>query len=134
MAVSGQKMPVASNANPMPRKQALLELEAAEFFGLEDGNAAQMTSTAYDTLHEIPLAVEHYEKFLTLARGQGLNPQRVQGVAEHLQQLKATLTPVFVNATEPKAWPLVPRLVKLKPDIFRSNFSTFGPKSPYHVT
>lgn len=50
------------------RTKALHELEAAEFFGLEDVNAEEMTARAYDELHEIPLAVEHHEKFLTLAR------------------------------------------------------------------
>jgi len=86
------------------RTKALLELGEAERLGLEDVNAEQITSKAYDALHEIPLAVEHYEKFLALARRQGVNPKFVKEFAERLQELSDSLTPVFVNAAEPKAY------------------------------
>ena len=92
------------HANQGERAKALQELYDAEYLGLEDMNAAQSTAQAYDALHEIPRAVEHYEKFLTLAHGLGANPKLVKGFAERLQELKASLTPVFVLAAEPKSY------------------------------
>ena len=86
------------------RTKALLELENAEALGLEDVNGEQMAMEAYEKLNDIPRAVAHYEKFLTLARGQGMNPARVNKFAERLKKLKTSLTPVFVNAAEPKAY------------------------------
>jgi tetratricopeptide (TPR) repeat protein/TolB-like protein len=86
------------------RAKALPELKHAEFLGLEAFNATQRTAEAYDALHEIPLAVEHYENYLKLARCQGLNPKLVKEFTDRLQRLKGSLTPVFVNAAEPKAY------------------------------
>jgi tetratricopeptide (TPR) repeat protein len=86
------------------RAKALRALKDAEFLGLEDGNAEQMTSQAYDRLHEVALAVAHYEKLMTLMRGQGMNPTMVNDIARRLQQLKDSLKPVFVNAAEPQAY------------------------------
>jgi tetratricopeptide (TPR) repeat protein len=86
------------------RTNALLELREAASLDPKEVNALLMSAQAYDHLHEIRLAVEHYEKFLTLAREQGLNPKLVNDFAERLLELKASLSPVFVNAAEPKAY------------------------------
>ena len=86
------------------RAKALRALKDAECLGLDDVNAEQMTSQAYDRLHEVALAVAHYEKFLTLARGMGVNPKMVNQIAQRLQALQDSLKPVFVNAAEPQAY------------------------------
>jgi tetratricopeptide (TPR) repeat protein len=86
------------------RAKALLELANAEVLGLEDVNDEQMAFEAYEMLNELPRAVEHYEKFLILARGQGINPKLVNQIGGRLEKLKASLTSVFVNAVEPNAY------------------------------
>ena len=91
-------------ANQGQRTQALLELRDAEALGIESDTEELLVSNAYEALHEIPQAVEHYEKFLILARGLGTNPKYVNQAAERMLELKATLTPVFVTAAEPKVY------------------------------
>jgi tetratricopeptide (TPR) repeat protein/TolB-like protein len=86
------------------RTKALMEIGRAEALGLEEVNDEQMIFEAYVKLNDIPRAVVHGEKFLTLARGQGINPKLVNPIAGRLEKLKASLTPVFVNAVEPKAY------------------------------
>ena len=91
-------------ANQGQRTQALLELRDAEALGIESINEELFVANAYEALHEIPLAVEHYEKFLTLARGLRVNPKSVEQIAANLKPLKASLVPVFVHTVEPKPY------------------------------
>ncbi|MCP4452269.1 MAG: transglutaminase domain-containing protein, partial [Planctomycetes bacterium] len=55
-------------------------------------------------LGEIPLAVEHYEKFVAVARKMGANPQMVSGFEKTAQHLKASLTPTFIDAQMPTVY------------------------------
>lgn len=86
------------------RAKALRALKNAEVLGFENINTRLMTSQAYERLHEAGMAVEHYEKFLPLARARGLNPTTVDMCAQRMQRLKDSLKPVFVKASEPKTY------------------------------
>lgn len=91
-------------ARKRERNKALQELTAAERLDSENVTAEQMIWQGYATLHEIPLAVAHVEKFVTLARKQGLAPKLVDYVAECGRELKARLTPHEVAASEPTTY------------------------------
>jgi tetratricopeptide (TPR) repeat protein/TolB-like protein len=87
------------------RTKSVEELQEAERLGSgEDVIPEQAMAEAYDTLHETSLALAHYERFVTLARKLGLNPKGVNQYEEREQELKATLTPVYLTVTEPKAY------------------------------
>jgi tetratricopeptide (TPR) repeat protein len=89
------------------RAKAMVELKETQRLdpeGLERINAEQMICQAYEVLGEIPLAVEHYEKFVILARKQGVNPKMVGHFEERGRQLKTTLTPTFIEASMPKIY------------------------------
>ena len=89
------------------RDRAIAELKEAERLapgGLERINAEQMISQTYEMMGEIPLAVEHYQRFVALARDQGVNPKMVERFEQQAQRLKATLTPTFVQASMPKVF------------------------------
>jgi predicted Zn-dependent protease len=63
-----------------------------------------MICQAYDMLGEIPLAVEHYERFVSRAGKMGGNPEVVSALEKRARYLKATLTPTFINASVPKVY------------------------------
>ena len=86
------------------REKALAELKEAEHLNPEDAHSEQVICQAYETLHETSLALEHYERFVRLARKMGLYPEVVGKFEEHAQQLKATLTPHYLSATAPKVY------------------------------
>ena len=86
------------------RTEAQVELKEAERLDPEDANAEQMICRAYDALHETPSAVEHYEKFIALARRMGGNPELIRAFLERLEELKATMTPHAVRASMPKLY------------------------------
>jgi tetratricopeptide (TPR) repeat protein len=86
------------------RARALAELKEAARLDPEAGGAEQMISQAYDALGETPLAVEHYEKFVTQARKKGINPELVRRFERRAQELKSTLTPTFIIAAMPKVY------------------------------
>jgi tetratricopeptide (TPR) repeat protein len=83
------------------REDALRELQEAERLDPEDVAAEQFIWQGYVALHETPLALEHLEKFITLARRQGLAPKLVDSMAEFDRELKATLTPHEIAASRP---------------------------------
>ncbi|MCP4450200.1 MAG: tetratricopeptide repeat protein, partial [Planctomycetes bacterium] len=93
-------------ANNRNRDKAMLALKEAQRLADPDGdvNVEQTICQAYHRLDEIPWAVEHYEKFVTLARKQGLNPEGIIWGEEKAQRLKATLTPTFIEAQMPKVY------------------------------
>jgi len=94
-------------ARKRDKDRAIVQLKQAESLqpdGLERINAEQMICQTYEMMGEIPLAVEHYEGFVTLARQKGLNPQVVARFEEKAQQLKATLTPTFIQVSMPKVY------------------------------
>ena len=84
------------------RNRAMAELREAERLDPEGyTNAAQMICQAYELLGEIPLAVEHYERFVSSIRKQGGNPEIFSAFDKRAQRLKATLTPTFIETTMP---------------------------------
>jgi tetratricopeptide (TPR) repeat protein len=88
--------------------KAMIRLKEAQRLldpeGPKSIDAEQMICQAYKLLGEIPLAVEHYEKFVTMARERGLNPQMVGQFEQIAQYLKASLTPSFIEASMPKVY------------------------------
>ena len=89
------------------RDQAMTLLREAERLsptGVESANAEQMICQAYAMLGEMPQAVEHHERFVTLAKKMGGNPRLVSMFEERARQLKATLTPTFIEAAMPKIY------------------------------
>jgi len=83
------------------RNKAIVELKEAERLDAE-GRAELALCQAYHILGEIPLAVEHYEKAITLAKKTGTNPKMVGRFEQRARQLKARLTPTFIEACMPK--------------------------------
>jgi pentatricopeptide repeat protein len=55
-------------------------------------------------LGEVPLAVEHHEQFVSYARKMGGDPKVVGIFEERARQLKATLTPTFIEAPMPEVY------------------------------
>ncbi len=91
-------------ARKRDRVKALQELKEAERLDPESVNAEQMIWQAYAALHEIPLAVAHAEKFVALARKQGLAPKLVDYTEECGRELKARLTAHEITVPEPKVY------------------------------
>jgi tetratricopeptide (TPR) repeat protein len=87
------------------RTKAIEALNEAERLDpSDDVTAEQMICQAYDTLHQPSLALEHYERFVTLARKLGINPKAVAQFEEREQELKAMFTPVYLAEAEPTAY------------------------------
>jgi len=89
------------------RDQAMAQLKEAERLdpgGLAGVNAEQLICQAYAILGEVPLAVEHHERFVTYAKKLGGNPKMVSIFEERARHLKATLTPNFIDASVPKVY------------------------------
>jgi tetratricopeptide (TPR) repeat protein len=91
-------------ARKRDREKALQELREAERLSPEDINAQQLLWQGYATLHEIPLALEHLQKFVALARKQGLSPKMVDYMDECGRELKARLTPHEITASPPPTY------------------------------
>lgn len=94
-------------AHKRERNKAITELKEAERLdpgSLEGTNAEQKICQAYDMLGEIPLAVEHYERFVIRARKSGGNPRVVGILEKRARYLKATLKPTFIDASMPKVY------------------------------
>ncbi|MHB8520167.1 MAG: tetratricopeptide repeat protein [Limisphaerales bacterium] len=85
------------------REQALVELKEAERLAAPDDSTDTLyAATAYETLHEIPMAIQYYEKSIATAKKQGTDQERTKAIEDHGRELKATLTPVYLTLTEPK--------------------------------
>jgi len=85
------------------RNKAIVELKEAERLDTE-GWAEIALGQAYARLGEIPLAVEHYEKIVTLYKNTGVNPKMVADFEERARQLKARLSPTTIEASMPKVY------------------------------
>jgi len=83
------------------REKALRELKEAERLDPEDVNSEQILWQGYAALHETPLALEHLEKFVALARKEGLAPKMVDYMEVCGRELKARLTPNEITASLP---------------------------------
>jgi tetratricopeptide (TPR) repeat protein len=87
------------------REEAMAELRLAEQLALEDDvDTEQSLCQAYDNLHEVPSAIEHYETFVKLGKKLGLNPEMIQSFEKTLDKLKSSLAPVYVTAAMPKSY------------------------------
>jgi tetratricopeptide (TPR) repeat protein len=90
-----------AHAKKRDREAALRELKEAERLDPEDVNAEQSIWQGYAALHEIPLALEHLEKFVALARKEKVSPTGVAYFEECGRELKARLTPHEITASPP---------------------------------
>jgi tetratricopeptide (TPR) repeat protein len=88
-------------AKKRDREKALRELKEAERLDPGAVNAEQILWQGYAALHETPLALEHLEKFVALARKQGLAPGQVDYIEQCGRELKARLTPHEITASPP---------------------------------
>ena len=91
-------------AKQRDRESALRELKEAERLDADDVNSEQIIWQGYAALHENPLALEHLEKFVALARKEGLAPQSVDYIEECGRELKARLTPHEITASPPRSY------------------------------
>ena len=86
------------------REKALQELKEAERLDPEGVNSEQIVWQGYAALHETPLALEHLERFVALARKEGVAPEFVGYMAECGRELKARLTPHEISAPPPRSY------------------------------
>lgn len=87
------------------REKAMSEVRLAESLVLEeDLNAEQFLGRAYQLLHEVPSAIEHYQTCVKLAKTRGINPKFIEAYEKILHALKSSLTPVYVTATMPREY------------------------------
>lgn len=91
-------------ASKRDRTRLMAELKEAERFNTEDVRDEAMMALAYEIAGEIPLAVEHYEKAVTLRRKQGGDPEGFRNTEERLRELKARLTPTLLDASMPRVY------------------------------
>jgi tetratricopeptide (TPR) repeat protein len=91
-------------AKKRDRERALRELKEAERLDPDGASSEQIVWQGYVALHETPLAVEHLEKFVALARKEGLAPKMVDYVEALGRELKARLTPCEVVASLPTVY------------------------------
>ena len=88
-------------AKKRDRERALRELKEAERLDADDVNSEQLLWQGYAALHETPLALEHVEKFVALARKEGLAPKLVDYMEACGRELKARLTPHEITTAPP---------------------------------
>ena len=89
------------------RDKAVAELKDAERFNtgdIESLNAEQLICQTYELLGEIPKAVEHYERFVMLALKLGVPPKRLKRFEKIAEELRARLTPNFIEASMPNIY------------------------------
>lgn len=86
------------------RDRAMVELKDAQRLDPEGLDVAQRVGQAYERMGEIPSAVENYERLVTQAEQLGAVPGVIRTFEERAQQLKASLTPTFIEAKIPKVY------------------------------
>lgn len=86
------------------REEAMAELKDAERLDPEDLDVAQRVGQAYERMREIPLAIEHYERLVTQIKELGGDPGAIRVFEKITKQLKASLTPTFIDASMPKVY------------------------------
>jgi len=91
-------------AKKRDREAAQRELKEVERLDPENGNAEQFVWQGYAALHEIPLALEHVERFVALARKEGVSPAHVAYFEQCGRELKARLTPQEIIASPPPVY------------------------------
>ena len=90
------------------REQAIAALKEAQRLldteSMSGINTELSIYQAYELLAEIPLALEHYEKFVGMAKKIGSNPEMVGKIEKKKEQLKSSLTPSVVETSMPKIY------------------------------
>lgn len=86
------------------RDEAMVELKEAIRLDPEGLDVAQRVAQAYERMREIPLAVEHYERFVTKIKELGGYTGAIHVFEEITKQLKARLKPTFIEASMPKIY------------------------------
>jgi tetratricopeptide (TPR) repeat protein len=104
------------------REKAVKELREAERLDPEDVSSEQIVWQGYAALHEIPLALEHLERFVSLARKEGLAPEMVDYIAEVGRELKARLTPHEISAAAPRSYTALALDAALRERLTRAEF------------
>jgi tetratricopeptide (TPR) repeat protein len=85
------------------RREALVELEkASSMVAPGDIETEQQLGDAYATLGELPQMVEHCERYLTLARERGADPNQLEAFEKFLVQAKERLTPTYFTNSPPQ--------------------------------
>ena len=113
-------------AEKRQRDKALHELKEAERLDPDGVNAEQIVWQGYAALHETPLALEHVEKFVKLARQEGMAPQLVDYSEACGRELKARLTPHEINATLPKSYTVQTLDAALRDRLTRDEYKLAG--------
>jgi tetratricopeptide (TPR) repeat protein len=83
------------------REAALIEFAEADRLGPEDINAQQFIWQGYLELHDIPLAAQHLETVVRLARAQGIRPEFADQLAQAGQRLRTRFTIEEIPARMP---------------------------------
>ncbi|MHC4323642.1 MAG: tetratricopeptide repeat protein [Planctomycetota bacterium] len=86
------------------RDKAMVELKEAIRLDPEGQDVAQRAAQAYERMREVPLAIEHYERFVTQIKELGGDPRAIRVYEEITKHLKASLTPTFIEAAMPKIY------------------------------
>ena len=86
------------------RNKAIVELKEAIRLDPEGLDVVQRVAQAYERMREIPLAIEHYEKLVTQIKELGGDTRAIHAFEEITKHLKASLTPIFIEASMPKIY------------------------------
>ena len=86
------------------RDKAIVELKEAQRLDPEGLDVLQRVGQAYERMHEIPLAVEHYERLVTQIKELGGDPKAIRVLENITEKLKASLIPTFIEAKIPKVY------------------------------
>jgi hypothetical protein len=82
----------------------MVELKEAQRIDPEGLEVLQRVGQAYEKMHEIPLAVEYYERFVTQIKELDGDPRTIRVLDNIIEKLKASLTPTFIEASMPKVY------------------------------
>ena len=86
------------------RDKAMVELKEAQRLDPEGLEATQRVAQAYERMREIPLAIEHYERFVTQIKELGGDPRAIRVYEKITKHLKDSLKPTFIEAAMPKIY------------------------------
>jgi TPR repeat protein/Tfp pilus assembly protein PilF len=87
------------------RNDALGEMaKAMQFAGARDLGTEQALGETYEALHDVPSAVEHYEKLIKWGREDGVNPKALEGFAGKVRDLQAPPITVTTVTGRPEVY------------------------------